>query len=371
MMGISMKLLLCAAATALLTATPLSIAGTLKPPSQPAPQASDDNGSWVDQVSGKKFFAVDGSTVMLTQNDGGFVLDTAAPDGSAHETAFNMLSDDLGSITEGDDKTVTGVFRVVDGDIEANYSDGRAETVASNGAGGITVMLNAPNAKSWCMKWYPQGHGFGDADKKAALAEYATKLGLAPAVKDNTITRASCIDTAPAEHSVRTAAVAAAPHHRGGTFGTINVRTSQVHAIDVPVETTAAQGIAPPMLAAPVPTRTADIAMDHPLIQNHGASSCLKIDNDGSSWGFRNACSYGVQYAWCLQKGADARTACGTGTGAGSLTANGFAALMPGNATIDADNQFRWVACTGGNGVSAQLDRADPPAGRCVITGEQ
>lgn len=366
-----MKLLLATAAALLATAS-LCSAGTLKPPASPspAPQASDDSGDWIGQVSGKKFFAVDGSTVMLTQNDGGFVLDTEAPDGSAHETAFNMLSDSLGSITEGDGKTVTGVFRIVDNDIEANFADGRSETIAANGAGGLTVMLNAPDAKSWCMKWYPQGHGFDDADKKQALAEYAAKLGVASAPVNHAVTRASCIDSMPTGHPLQTAALKPAPQHRGGgTLGTITVRNSQVHAIDAPVETTSAQIVAPPTLSAPV--KTADIAMDHPPIQNHGASSCLKIDNDGASWGFRNSCGYGVNYAWCLQKGADPGTACGTGTGSGSLAPNGFAALLPGNATVDADNQFRWVACTGGNGASAQLDRADPPAGRCVITGDQ
>jgi hypothetical protein len=367
MKGIFMKLLPYAAALLLCAAVQPSFAGSLKPPVTSA-QPSDDSGNWMDQLAGKKFFAVDGSSVTLTQADGGFVLDTLAPDGTAHETAFNMLSDSLGSITEGDDKTVTGVFRIVDNDIEANFSDGRAETVAGNGAGGITVMLNAPDAKSWCMKWYPQGHGFDDTDKKQALAEYAAKLGLAPAQKDHPVTRASCVDTTPVEHPLQTAALTPS-HHGGGSLGTINVRTSQVHTIDAPVATTPAQIVAPPAITAPM--KTADIAMDHPLIQNHGASSCLKIDNDGSSWGFRNSCGYGVQYAWCLQKGADAHTACGSGTSSGSLAANGFAALMPGNAAIDADNQFRWVACNGGNDVSAQLDRSDPPAGRCVITGEQ
>lgn len=364
-----MKFLLVTVA-ALMAVAPSCFAGTLKPPSQ-AQAADDSAGNWMDQVSGKKFSAVDGSTVMLTQNDGGFVLDTVTPDGSAHDTAFSMLNDSLGSITEGDNKAVTGVFHIVDNDIEVDFADGRTETVAANNAGGITVMLNA-DAKSWCMKWYPQGHGFDDGDKKQALAEYAAKLGLASAPANHTVTRASCIDSAPASHPLQTAALKpASSRHGGGTLGTITVRSSQVHTIDAPAETTPAQGIAPPVLTSPAPVKTADIAMDHPLIQNHGASSCLKIDNDGASWGFRNSCGYGVNFAWCLQKGADPRTTCGTGTGSGVLAANGFSALLPGNATVDADNQFRWVACTGGNGVSAQLDRADPPAGRCVITGEQ
>jgi hypothetical protein len=362
MKGLLMKLLPLAAAALLCAAVPLAFAGTLKPPAHAA-QPSEDSGNWMDDVAGKKLFAVDGSTVTLTQADGGFVLDTIAPDGTGHDMSFNLLSDNLGSITEGSDsKTVTGVFRIVDNAIEANFADGRAETVASNPAGGLTVLLDVPDAKSWCMRWYPQGHGFDDADKKAALAEYASKLGLASAAHDRAVTRASCIETGTSGRSQPVAMAAPARH---GLAEPISVRTSQVHLIDPPVATTPAQVIAPP------PVKSADLAADRPPTQNHGASSCLKIDNDGASWGFRNSCGYGVQYAWCLEKGQDRTTACGTGTGAGRLDANGFAALMPANATVDADNQFRWVACTGGTGVSAQLDRADPPAGRCVITSDQ
>jgi hypothetical protein len=367
-----MKLFTLAAALALCAAP--SFAGSLHAPTKPSqtapaqPAASDDSGSWMDQVAGKKFFAVDGSTVMLTPNDGGFTLNTVTSDGTGHDTTFNMLSDTLGSITEGDDKTVTGVFHVSGDVIEANFADGRTESLASNAAGGLTVLLNAPDAKSWCMKWYPQGHGFEDSDKKEALAEYATKLGLAPAPRDHVITSASCIEGGTAAPMQQTAAISPPKH---GLVQPINVRTSQVHLIDTPVAPEPAQIIAPPMLTTPAPMKTADLGPQHPLLQNHGASSCLKIDNDGSSWGFRNGCDYGVQFAWCLQKGTDRATACGTGTGSGSLASNGFVALMPGNAVVDADNQFRWVACNGGSDVSAQLDRSDPPAGRCVITNQQ
>lgn len=372
MTGLPMKTFALASAALLCIVSASSVAGTLKAPASHPPvshsaasQAPEVSGNWMEDVAGKKLFAVDGSTVTFTQVDGGLMLATAAPDGTGHNISFNLLNDNLGSITESDDaKNVTGVFRIVGDTIEANFADGRTETVAGNSAGGLTVMLDAPGAKSWCMKWYPQGHGFNDTDKKAALAEYASKLGLAAVSKDQAVTRASCIET-PATGHAPSVAMAAPEHH--GLAQTISVRTSSVHPIDPPVAPTPAQIVAPPV----APSKVADLGADHPVLQNHGASSCLKIDNDGANWGFRNGCSYGVQFAWCLEKSADQATACGTGTGSGRLDGNGFAALMPANATVDAENQFRWVACTGGNGVSAQLDRADPPAGRCVIVSNQ
>jgi len=45
--------------------------------------------------------------------------------------------------------------------------------------------------------------------------------------------------------------------------------------------------------------------------------------------------------------------------------AKSFYALLAATAVIDDDHQFRWVACSGAE-VTAKLDRADPPAGRCI-----
>jgi hypothetical protein len=100
----------------------------------------------------------------------------------------------------------------------------------------------------------------------------------------------------------------------------------------------------------------------------HGASSCLTIESDGATIGFRNHCAYGVQFAYCVQKAGDAAADCGAGAKAGSVSANGYTLLADINIkSADAEHDFRWVACSGGTGsVVAHLDRADPPAGRCT-----
>jgi hypothetical protein len=145
------------------------------------------------------------------------------------------------------------------------------------------------------------------------------------------------------------------------------VRASAVHTID-PVPPEIAQGAlvgAPVAAAAGAHMIQASAHEASPA--NHGASNCLSIDSDGQNWGFRNACDSSVQFAYCLQNGRDAATACGTGTAIGGVARNGFFALIASSAVIDDNHQFRWVACSGDAGtVTPHLDRSAPPAGRCV-----
>jgi hypothetical protein len=104
------------------------------------------------------------------------------------------------------------------------------------------------------------------------------------------------------------------------------------------------------------------------------ASNCLKVDSDGAYWGFRNHCSYTVQFAYCLLHGTNTMTACNSGAVSvpGSVSANGFGALFADDSLgeRDVDHNFRWVGCKGGAGeVSAHLDAPEPATGHCVRAG--
>jgi hypothetical protein len=141
----------------------------------------------------------------------------------------------------------------------------------------------------------------------------------------------------------------------------VTVRPSEVHAIDPPTATVDASVAA---IAVPALRSTAGDKND--------ASRCLKVDSDGSHWGFRNGCDFAVQFAYCMAGGSNSLTACGgnavTTSATGSVAARGFGALMVDNSLSDKDasHNFRWVACGGGAGeVVAHLDMSDPPAGRC------
>jgi hypothetical protein len=143
------------------------------------------------------------------------------------------------------------------------------------------------------------------------------------------------------------------------TLEPVMVTPSEVHAIDAPDAPAAA--IAVPGIAA----RDGSDRKD--------ASRCLKVDSDGSRWGFRNSCGFAVQFAYCMAGGSDSLTACGsnnivTTSATGSVAAHGFGALMTDNSLSDKDasHNFRWIACGGGTGeVAAHLDHFEPPAGRC------
>jgi hypothetical protein len=100
----------------------------------------------------------------------------------------------------------------------------------------------------------------------------------------------------------------------------------------------------------------------------HGASTCLSVESDGTHWGFRNHCGYTVQFAYCLMGGKQLAS-CSDGAVAGSVAGNGFGALVADESLkeTDAKHDFRWVACQGGAGeVIPHLDQIDPPSGRCV-----
>jgi hypothetical protein len=100
-----------------------------------------------------------------------------------------------------------------------------------------------------------------------------------------------------------------------------------------------------------------------------GASDCLRVESDGANLGFRNHCAFSVQFVYCLQSRDDPRAICNLETRTGSVAGNGFVPLLT-DASIkasDAEHDFRWVACSGApNDVTAYLDHAEPPSGRCV-----
>ena len=99
------------------------------------------------------------------------------------------------------------------------------------------------------------------------------------------------------------------------------------------------------------------------------SSDCLSVETNGADVGFRNRCAYGVQFAYCLQKASDPAVTCDAGSKTGTIAASGFTAVLQdaGIKSAEAEHDFRWVACSGNtNDVVAHLDRADPPAGRCV-----
>jgi hypothetical protein len=351
-------------------------------------QPATSDAAWLSGVAGTKFVAVDGSAIVLTPSEGGLSLAITAPDGGAQKSTLAFVSDKLGTIADDSDLGhVIGFFRETDTGIEAQFADGRTESLVLNTAGGISLTTRDTANRSNCVSWYPADHVFDVAEKRAALAAYADRLGIGDRIK-----KAAPLPCAPAMHVVKDhppAAQDGAPlvtishpappviAKASGALIAVAVKQSDVHLIDVPAPTAVMAAPATPVPApqlihasvqqsATPPAAAAALAAP---AAGAAASDCLSVETNGADVGFRNHCGYGVQFSYCLEKANDAAATCGAGARQGAVLANGFAAVLQdaGIKSADAEHDFRWVACSGNtNDVVAHLDRADPPAGRCV-----
>lgn len=314
----------------------------------------------LDGLAAQSRAAVDGSLLSFKVLEGGMERDISAPTGDTEKTTFTFINDKLGTVaTNGGfgPANAAGLFRVTEEGLEISYGDGRNETVSLAGDG-VTIRQTALNEPASCRSFYPQGHVFSDAEKKAAVAAYASRLGLG-GPPTATSCAASGPQTAAAHppHALRAAealpaakktALLAKPGEMLAAPQLVAVKDSRVHLIDV----------------APVPVATASATAGVPGDAGH----CLHVDSDGLHWGMRNACDFDIQFAYCLAHGGNSLTGCGGGGVAGSVAANSFGALLADTSLKQsgADFDFRWLACKGGAGeVAAHLDRTDPPAGRC------
>jgi hypothetical protein len=349
-------------------------------------------------LSGKTLVGIDGSRIALTLIDGGIEREITDAGGTPKKTTYTFMTDRMGTVVEdgGPSANVTGFFRLTDNGVEVRYADGRSETLSASDDGGVLMDLDGGN-DSVCRAWYPQGHAFSDADKKAALAAYASKLGLQPAAAHGGCPAAApaaparaTAEPAPTEHKARPekhaearpliegrpltetkpeakparASFTTAPRDKIADLQTVSVKNSVVHAVDgdAPIP---AGVIAGPVMTAALPAS--------PATGQRDASRCLRVESDGQHWGFRNSCEFAIQFAYCLKKGAEKLTACEAEDGrvnsvSGSVAPSGFGMLTADRSLSekDTDHDFRWVACDGGAGeVAAHLDHAEPPGGHC------
>jgi hypothetical protein len=330
--------------------------------------------AWLANIADQKLFAVDGSSITLSPGDDKLALAMVSAGGAEQTKTFALMSDNLGTISDA--AHVIGFFRVTDSGLEAQYADGHTESLMLNGAGGISLATHGSNSS--CQSWYPSGHVFSEAERRAALADYAGRLGLSQTVSAKAPHAASSCP-AQAQKAAAPAPSSRSAHHgtqvaasnSDAAFVPIMVRTSVVHAVD--------GGVAAPALPTPGPIwavsatqQTSErpptqVAAEQPAQTGLGASQCLSVESDGANLGFRNQCTYTVAFAYCLQTATEQAASCDIGTKTGNVAPSAFTPLVL-DANIksgDAEHDFRWVACSGGD-VTAHLDRTDPPAGRCV-----
>ncbi len=142
--------------------------------------------SALNALSGKKLTAVDGATLNLVAIEGGIERDITSPAGQLEKTTFIFINDKLGTVAADGNPSqassganVTGFFRLTGNGVEIRYADGKAETLSAL-EDGVLLKQQAPGVTDICHSYFPDGHAFSDGEKKAAVAEYAIRLGLAP-----------------------------------------------------------------------------------------------------------------------------------------------------------------------------------------------
>ena len=150
------------------------------------PAAAPVKLSALNSLSGKKLVAVDGASLNLIAIEGGIERDVTSPSGTVAKTTFIFLNDKLGTVAADGDPAatanganVTGFFRLTDNGVEIRYADGKAEVLSALDDG-VLLRQQIPGAADLCHSFFPGQHVFSDAEKKAAVAEYAIRLGLAP-----------------------------------------------------------------------------------------------------------------------------------------------------------------------------------------------
>ncbi len=375
----------------------------------------------LEALFGKTLISIDGATIEIIASEGRIAREIVAPNGAVQRSNLVFINARLGTVADARDAArVTGVFRASDQEILIQYGDGSSEIVHPNAEGGITIETASPKAASYCTAWYPEGHVFSLDDRKAALLQYANRLGLGVSTEKaaGTPARSGCGSVSPS-------ATAASSTTSGPVASPVPAAAPAPAALQPPVavpaiepagadEKAAAAEPPQPDAAAPVvlpgiaeatamaaraaelpaamavakaaelpATNAVDVRnseihlIDQPMeampvvanLGQPGASSCLNVESDGAHWGFRNKCGYSVQYAYCTMDGRNQLTACKDGFVGGSVAANGFGVLVADQnlRALNENHDFRWVACQGGAGeVIARLDRSDPPVGRCV-----
>jgi hypothetical protein len=382
-----------------------------------------------DALAGKKLVSLDGSTISLTVSDGALIREIASPGEASQKTRFSFLNEKQGTVSDAKDAKVIGLFRATESKLEIDYADGHSETLVPNSSGGVSILLGAPGQGSLCMSWYPEGHQFSTADRQLALALYASRLGLpAPLPVKAAAPSAGCATaeaaatptpapvststdahqgpatskpasaTAHALHAHRSALKTAQPNKNALSVrqvaGPVVVRPLRAHRIDADkpmppsvLRSARARRIDAEkplaIIARPSPVHRVDVDKPGPAKVElatartissiapppapQRASTCLNVESDGADWGFRNHCSFPVQFAYCLMDGGEVFASCQKGAVTGSVPPNGFNRLLAERATNAGQHDFRWIACNGdASHVVARLVKPNPPAGQCI-----
>jgi len=143
-------------------------------------------------IFGQKLTGVDGSTIEMVTTKDSFWREMATADGALQKLNFAYLNDALGTVTNARDASrVTAVFRATKQEIFIYYTDGSTERLTPNSGGGLSIETRSPGGTVSCKSFYDEGHVFGIDERKAALAQFANRLGIMDSV-DKPAAQSAC-----------------------------------------------------------------------------------------------------------------------------------------------------------------------------------
>jgi len=349
----------------------------------------------LDAIVGKKLISIDGSAVTLTPLEGTLIRETIAANGAMQRMSFHFITNQLGTVTDlRDSNKPMGVFRMGKRDVAIQYADGGYEAMLVNAEGGLLVESKAPQGSAVCSAWYPEGHVFSMEERKDAVAQFASRLGVAEgASKEGTARKPSPACAIRGDLAAATDSEAKALANGG------NVETATAAGLGLAATTSPnAAGFASALIAAqtnragdskpkgapeansagpagivmlpPTANRSPNQqrSRDEIALAPEGASKCLSVESERGYRGFRNYCAYPVQFAYCVVSRRLEPASCQYGTVQGGTEAWGFSAIGDGLLNVaNTPIELRWIACRGrAADVLPRLEQIDPPSGHCV-----
>jgi hypothetical protein len=345
----------------------------------------------LDTVLGKTLISIDGSAVSLTAREGTLTRQTIAANGAIRTTSFHFITDQLGTVSdERDPNKPLGVFRMDKREVAIQYADGGYETMFASAEGGLLVESRAPQQSAVCSAWYPVSHIFSLDERKSALAQYASRLGLDDSGNKEGTARKTDPACSTPHGLIATAEMAKAPLAPAagestlavalGLSGSTALSSAAAASSALAVANAAPEGgkaglPGPVSLVPQIGNRANSVdsaqrqRADSGIARgSEGASKCLSLESERGYRGFRNYCAYPVQFAYCVIGRTLQPASCQYGTVQGSTEAWGFTAFedLPFS-TANMAIGVRWIGCRGrASDVLPRLEQIDPPSGHCL-----
>ena len=128
--------------------------------------------STISKIAGKKFTAADGSSLTFLAYKGGMAREIHTANGATIIETYALKDRDAGTVSDAEGGSrPAGTFRITAAGFTAEYNDGHSEVLASDGTGGMRMMLHGAAGDLTCTAFYPEGHRFSDAERRAALID--------------------------------------------------------------------------------------------------------------------------------------------------------------------------------------------------------